>query len=76
MSKIRANEAEIVRNLNEFTKGKTLVIVAHRLSTVRNADNIIFLEHGRIAETGTHEELIKRKGGYYQLISNQLEIAN
>lgn len=71
-----ANEAEIVRNLNEFTKGKTLVIVAHRLSTVRNADNIIFLEHGRIAETGTHEELIKRKGGYYQLISNQLEIAN
>lgn len=70
------NEKAIMENLNEFFKGKTVVVVAHRLSTVRNADNIIVLNNGEITEQGTHEELAMKKGEYYQLVKNQLELGN
>lgn len=68
------NEQVIMRNLNEFYKGKTVVVVAHRLSTVQNADNIVVLDCGKIIEEGTHCELLARKGEYYRLIKNQLEL--
>lgn len=68
------NEKVIMDNMNRFFKGKTVVVVAHRLSTVKNADQIIVLEQGEIIEKGTHRELIEKKGGYYNLIKNQLEI--
>lgn len=64
----------IVNNLNKFMKNKTCVIVAHRLSTVKNADNIIVMEKGQIKEQGTHEQLIELNGIYYNLIKNQLEL--
>ncbi len=67
------NERAIMQSLNSFYKNKTVVVVAHRLSTVRNADNIIVLDHGRIAEQGNHEHLLAQKGKYYNLIINQLE---
>ena len=51
-----------------------MVVVAHRLSTVRNADNIIVLDRGRVAESGTHDELVARRGAYYTLVRNQLEL--
>lgn len=70
------NERAIVENLGEFYKGRTAVVVAHRLSTVRNADNIIVLDSGRVAETGIHDTLITRKGIYYNLVKNQLELGN
>lgn len=70
------NERAIVENLVEFYRGRTVVVVAHRLSTVRNADQIIVLDGGRVAETGTHAELIDKKGAYYNLIKNQLELGN
>lgn len=70
------NERAIVENLTEFYRGKTVVIVAHRLSTVRNADQIVVLDKGRITEVGSHEELIQRKGAYYNLVKNQLELGN
>lgn len=63
-----------MENLQKFYSGRTVVIVAHRLSTVRNADKIIVLHHGEIAEVGTHETLISHQGIYYQLIENQLEL--
>jgi len=68
------NEKIIMENLKEFYKGKTVVIVAHRLSTVQNADNIIVLETGCIIEQGTHQELTVLKGAYYKLVKNQLEL--
>jgi len=68
------NERLIVENLNTFFKGRTVVIVAHRLSTVVHADNIIVLDKGHIAEEGTHETLTKSKGAYYNLVKNQLEL--
>lgn len=68
------NERSIMDNLNNFLKERTSVIVAHRLSTVRNADQIIVLNNGEIAETGTHEELLDKKGIYYQLVKNQLNV--
>jgi len=70
------NEKIIMENLNSFIKGKTSVIVAHRLSTVKNADKIIVLENGEIVEEGTHLELTKLKGKYYELVKNQLELGN
>lgn len=68
------NEKEIIENLENLFKGKTVVIVAHRLSTVRNADKIIVLDKGKIIEEGTHEELSGLKGKYYELVKNQLEL--
>lgn len=70
------NERAIVENLARFYHGKTVVVVAHRLSTVRHADNIIVLEQGKIVENGQHEDLITAKGAYYNLVKNQLELGN
>jgi ATP-binding cassette subfamily B protein len=70
------NERVIMDNLGEFYKGKTVVIVAHRLSTVQNADNIIVLDKGKIVEEGTHKELTAKKGAYYTLVKNQLELGS
>jgi ATP-binding cassette, subfamily B, bacterial len=70
------NEKAIVENLQEFYKGKTVIIVAHRLSTVKNADQIVVLDNGKVVEVGKHEELTKNKGAYYQLVKNQLELGN
>ncbi|MBP8678475.1 MAG: peptidase domain-containing ABC transporter [Bacteroidales bacterium] len=70
------NEKVIMENLAEFFKGRTVVVVAHRLSTVRNADNIIVLDRGRIIEQGTHHELTEKRGEYYRLVKNQLELGN
>lgn len=68
------NERIIIENLEKFYKGRTVIVVAHRLSTVKNADQIIVLDKGLIAESGTHEELVKKKGVYYILVKNQLEL--
>lgn len=68
------NEKEIVENLDTFFTGKTVIVVAHRLSTVRNADKIVVLHKGEIVEEGTHEELTFMKGRYYELVKNQLEL--
>lgn len=70
------NEKEIMEKLNYFLEGKTAVIIAHRLSTVRNADNIIVLENGEIVEQGNHTELTAFRGKYYELVKNQLELGN
>ena len=70
------NEQVIMTRLNDFFRGKTVVVVAHRLSTVRNADNIIVLHNGEISEQGNHEALVRRKGYYYELIKNQLELGD
>ena len=70
------NEKEIMEHLNEFYKGKTVVVVAHRLSTVKHADKIVVLDKGKVAEEGTHQKLTKRKGLYYRLVKNQLELGN
>ena len=70
------NERAIVENLNEFYKGRTVVIVAHRLSTVKNADQIIVLDAGKVVETGNHVSLIEKRGTYYNLVKNQLELGN
>ena len=70
------NEREIVDNLQTFFKGKTVIVVAHRLSTVRNADRIILLDKGCIAETGSHEQLTALRGKYFELVKNQLELGN
>ncbi len=68
------NEKVIVENLQQILKGKTAVIVAHRLSTVKNADNIVVLEKGKIIEQGSHIELVSKRGAYYELVRNQLEL--
>ena len=69
-----SNERLIMENLQEFYKGKTVVIVAHRLSTVVNADQIVVLKQGKIIERGTHKELVQQGGEYYTLVKNQLEL--
>ena len=68
------NEKEIMEHLRGFYKGKTVVVVAHRLSTVKDADKIVVLDKGRVMEEGTHQELTERRGLYYQLVKNQLEL--
>ena len=70
------NERSIVENLDKFYKGKTVVIVAHRLSTVKNADQIIVIDHGKMVEEGNHESLTAKRGAYYNLVKNQLELGN
>jgi ATP-binding cassette, subfamily B, bacterial len=70
------NEKVIMENLNQFLIGKTAIIIAHRLSTVKNADQIVVLEKGKIVEIGTHKELILLKGNYFELVKNQLELGN
>jgi ATP-binding cassette, subfamily B, bacterial len=70
------NEKVIMENLNEFLVGKTAIIIAHRLSTVKNADQIVVLEKGKIVEIGTHKELVLAKKNYYELVKNQLELGN
>jgi ATP-binding cassette subfamily B protein len=70
------NEKVITDNLSKFYKGKTVLIIAHRLSTVKNADNIIVLDGGEIVETGSHDELISLRGYYYKLVKNQLELGD
>jgi ATP-binding cassette subfamily B protein len=68
------NERIIVENLHAFFEGKTVLIVAHRLSTVKNADKIVVIRHGKIVEEGTHASLTAQKGYYYELVKNQLEL--
>jgi ATP-binding cassette subfamily B protein len=70
------NEKVIMENLQEFYKGKTVVVVAHRLSTVKNADQIIVLDQGKIIERGSHKDLTDLRGAYYTLVKNQLELGN
>lgn len=70
------NERKIVENLDQFYQGKTVVVVAHRLSTVKNADQIIVLDGGTVAEVGNHETLVAKQGAYYNLVKNQLELGN
>jgi ATP-binding cassette, subfamily B, bacterial len=70
------NEKIIMENLQAFFKGRTVVVIAHRLSTVKNADQIIVLEKGKIVEMGNHLLLSKEKGRYYELVKNQLELGN
>jgi ATP-binding cassette subfamily B protein len=68
------NERAIMENMKEYFKGRTVIVVAHRLSTVKNADQIVVLEAGKIVETGTHNQLSVKKGAYYNLVKNQLEL--
>jgi ATP-binding cassette subfamily B protein len=70
------NESKIMRNLEEFLQGKTVIIVAHRLSTVKNANQIVVLDKGKIVEVGNHEKLTAMQGFYYNLVKNQLELSN
>ncbi len=70
------NEKIIMENLDTFLKGRTSIVVAHRLSTVKNADQIIVLEKGEIVEQGTHETLVAKRGYYFTLVKNQLELGN
>ena len=70
------NEKVIMENLQQFFKGRTVVVVAHRLSTVKNADQIVVLNHGRIVEVGAHEQLTTLRGEYFELVRNQLEMGN
>lgn len=70
------NEKAILENLTQFFRGKTVLVIAHRLSTVKNADQIVVLEKGKIVETGTHAELSIARGTYFELVRNQLELGN
>jgi ATP-binding cassette subfamily B protein len=65
-----------MEKLNTFFKNKTVVVIAHRLSTVKNAHQIVVLDEGRIVEKGTHEELTNNRNAYYNLVKNQLELGN
>ncbi|MEM9681507.1 MAG: peptidase domain-containing ABC transporter, partial [Bacteroidota bacterium] len=70
------NEMAIMQKLDKFFKDRTAVVIAHRLSTVKNAHQIVVLDEGKIVEVGNHSELIKQKGHYYNLVKNQLELGN
>ncbi len=70
------NESAIVENLQGFYSGKTVIVAAHRLSTVKNAHQIVVLDDGKIVEVGNHQELTKKRGAYYKLVKNQLELGN
>jgi ATP-binding cassette subfamily B protein len=70
------NEKEIMRKLDIFFKNKTVVVIAHRLSTVMNADQIVVLEKGKIIEVGNHSTLVEQKGNYFELVRNQLQLGN
>jgi ATP-binding cassette subfamily B protein len=70
------NEKVIMQNLSEFFVGKTVVVVAHRLSTVKNADQIIVLDKGKLIESGNHQQLTEKRGAYYELVKNQLELGS
>lgn len=70
------NEKAIMENLSAFFNGRTVIVVAHRLSTVKNADQIVVLEKGRLVEVGTHKELVESKGAYYNLVKDQLELGS
>ncbi|PKP24166.1 MAG: ABC transporter ATP-binding protein [Bacteroidetes bacterium HGW-Bacteroidetes-2] len=70
------NEKEIMEKLHRFFENKTVVVIAHRLSTVKNADQIVVLDQGKIVELGNHKELVALKGKYYELVKNQLELGN
>ena len=65
-----------MENLDKFFQNKTVLVIAHRLSTVKNADQIVVLDKGRIVETGTHKELVDQEGAYFELVKNQLELGN
>ena len=69
------NESMIQESISKLIENKTVLIIAHRLSTVKNADNIIVLDSGKVVESGNHKELIEKKGAYYDLINNQLELS-
>ncbi len=70
------NERIIMENMDRFFQNRTVVVVAHRLSTVKKADQIIVLEKGIIVETGTHKQLVSEKGIYFNLVKDQLELGN
>lgn len=70
------NEKQITENLEKILKGKTAIVIAHRLSTVKRADNIIVLRNGEIVEQGPHKDLLDKRGAYYELVSNQLELSD
>ena len=70
------NERIILEKLDKFFENRTVVVIAHRLSTVKNAHQIVVLDNGKIVETGNHLELKEKKGYYYELVKNQLELAN
>jgi ATP-binding cassette subfamily B protein len=70
------NEKIIMRRLEEFYRGRTVVVIAHRLSTVKNADQVLVMERGQIIESGSHDHLTRSKGAYYALVKNQLELGN
>jgi ATP-binding cassette, subfamily B, bacterial len=69
-----SNERVIMKNLIDFCRGRTVLVIAHRLSTVRDADQIIVLDHGRIVEQGNHQDLTRQRGSYFHLVRNQLEL--
>ena len=70
------NETIIMNNLKDFYKGRTILIIAHRLSTVMNAHKIIVMDKGKVVEEGTHKQLINKRGTYYKLVKNQIELGN